>query len=118
MRLPRDYGTAVIVAMISPMTLNSTKHAVRTATKRALVGAILALGALGGLVVGQANAMPAAPLTPSIPIPPPSPAESSSGSQSSATSVNDIKIGNRSQLSRTQQGAWYDIVGPTVGTAK
>jgi hypothetical protein len=82
------------------------------------VGAILALGALGGLAVGQANAMPAVPLTPSIPIPPPSPAESSSGNQSSATSVNDIKIGNRSQLSRTQQGAWYDIVGPTVGTGK
>jgi hypothetical protein len=99
------------------MTLNSTKHAVRTATKRAVVGAILALGALGGLAVGEATAMPGptVPLTPSIPIPPPSPAESISGSQSSATSVNDIKIGNRSQLSRTQQGAWYDIVGRTVG---
>jgi hypothetical protein len=86
-----------------PMTLNSTKNAVRTATTRALVGAILALGALGGLAVGEATAMPGPtmPLTPSIPIPPPSPAESSSGSQSSATSVNDIKIGNRSQLSQS-----------------
>jgi hypothetical protein len=99
------------------MTLNSTKNAVRTATKRALVGAILALGAFGGLTVGEATAMPGptVPLTPSIPIPPPSPAESSSGSQSAASPVNDIKIGNRSQVSQSRLDAWYDIVGPTVG---
>ena len=80
---------------------SSSSDAVRAATKRALAAAILSLGALGGLAVGEANAMPgpAVPLTPSIPIPPPSPAESGSGSQASDVSpVNEIKIGNRSQL--------------------
>jgi hypothetical protein len=82
------------------MSLNSSNDAARTATKRALAAAILALGALGGLALGEANAAPAVPLTPSIPIPPPSPAESSS-SQASDVPVNDIKIGNRSQLSQS-----------------
>jgi hypothetical protein len=97
------------------MTLNIGNDSARAATKRALAAAIIALGALGGLAVGEANAMPgpAAPLTPSIPIPPPSPAESGSGSQS--LGVNDIKIGNRSQISQSRLDAWYDIVGPVVG---
>ena len=89
------------------MTLNISNDAAVAATKRALAAAILALGALGSLAVGGANA------TPSIPIPPPSPAESSSGSGSSG--VNDIKIGNRSQISQSRLSAWYDIVGPPVG---
>ena len=100
------------------MSLNSSNDAVKTATKRALAAAMLALGALGSLAVGDANAMvgPAVPLTPSIPIPPPSPAEASTGGQASdVPSVNDIKIGNRSQISQSRRDAWYDIVGPPVG---
>ncbi len=81
----------------------------RPAAKRALAAAILALAALGSLAIGEANAVPAAPLTPSIPIPPPSPG------QASDVPVNNIKIGNRSQVSQRQLNGWYDIVGPQVG---
>ena len=92
------------------MTQNGANNAARTATKRILAAAMLALGALGSLAVADAQA------TPSIPIPPPSPADTSSSSQSSAIkSVNDIKIGHRSQFIQSAPGAWYDIVGPGVG---
>jgi len=92
------------------MTLNSTSSTAGAASKRVLAAAMLALGALSSLAVGDAQA------TPSIPIPPPSPAEAASGSQSPATeSFNNIKIGNRSQFIQSRQDAWYDIVGPGVG---